>query len=328
MAENSLTRSTESGVLDAEAMVRGVLRAIEHLGLAQPAGPSSVVLEELPAVAEALALPPGTVVPAITTPMLRRPRAASAIDHGESARVRRNRGSTVPEAAASGTSEREPQPPPTMAQWAVLDCRLEAVQANSRRIWAEKGEVLREFEAYLVETPYGRQFAGPWANRVDGLREDREVVSAARRARRERREAEPAAALAREEILAAERDALIARKRLEAAEEKHREALNRADRATVSLAPAARRDRPHHQYRRNNGPIRSRSPPSHITSNGGTTPQRRWEGPVAVATIAGCRGSPPTGSVRMWLGTTKRDHGSATATGEPRGNQRSPPPLY
>ena len=95
------------------------------------------------------------------------------------------------------------------------------------------------WDAYLEETPYGRQLAGPWANRIDGLREDREVVSAAQRARRERREAEATAALAREEIRAAERDALIVRKRLEAAEEKRREALHRADRATVTLAPAA-----------------------------------------------------------------------------------------
>ena len=46
----------------------------------------------------------------------------------------------------------------------------------------------------------------PRANRIEGLREAREVVSAARRARRERREAEVTAALAREEIRAAERD--------------------------------------------------------------------------------------------------------------------------
>ena len=50
--------------------------------------------------------------------------------------------------------------------------------------------------------------------------------------------AEATAAQAREEIWAAERDALLARKRLEAAEEKRREALNRADRATVTVAPA------------------------------------------------------------------------------------------
>ena len=65
------------------------------------------------------------------------------------------------------------------------------------------------------------------------------MVSAARCARRERREVGATAALAREEIRVAERDALIARKRLEVAEEKHREALHRADRATVSLASAA-----------------------------------------------------------------------------------------
>ena len=68
---------------------------------------------------------------------------------------------------------------------------MEAVQANSRRVWAEEGEVL--LDSYLAETPYGRQLAGSWANRIDGLREDREVVFAARRARRERREAEAAA---------------------------------------------------------------------------------------------------------------------------------------
>ena len=103
---------------------------------------------------------------------------------------------------------------------AVLERRLETVQANSRRAWAKEGEVLQAWDAYLAETPYSRQLAGPLANRIDGLREDREMVSAARRARREHREPEATAALAREEIRAAERDALIARKRLEAVEEK------------------------------------------------------------------------------------------------------------
>ena len=148
MAEISLMRSTESGVLDAETMVRGVLRAIEHLGLAQPAVPSSVVLEKLPAAEEALALPPPSTAPATTTPMLRRPKAASAIGHGESAPTMEedqaghtaasaeNRRLTVPEAAAPGISEREPHPSHTVARWAVLERRLEAEQANSRRIWA------------------------------------------------------------------------------------------------------------------------------------------------------------------------------------------------
>ena len=47
-----------------------------------------------------------------------------------------------------------------MARWAALEQRLEAVQANSRRVWAEEGEVLREWDSYLAETPYGRQLAG------------------------------------------------------------------------------------------------------------------------------------------------------------------------
>ena len=118
-----------------------------------------------------------------------------------------------------------------MARWAA--------QAASRRTWAAEGEALRAWDAFLAETPYGRKLAGTWARRIDGLREDREMVTAARRARRERREAEAAAAVAREEMRAAERDALIAQKRLEAAEAKRREALHRADRATVTLAPAA-----------------------------------------------------------------------------------------
>ena len=98
---------------------------------------------------------------------------------------------------------------------------------------------MQEWGTYLAETLYGRQLAGPWANRIDGVHENREMVSEARRARRECREAEAVAALTREEIRATERDALIARKRLEVAEEKRREALHRVDRATVSLAPAA-----------------------------------------------------------------------------------------
>ena len=247
MAENSLTRTTGNGVLDTEAM----LRAIEHLGLEQPASPTSVVLEDVPEAAGALALPPPPTVSS-AMPLLRWPRAAganrpeetlpTAIDgqRGQTADSAENRGPSVPErteTSASQTSESESQPSSMMARWTALERRLEAVQANCRRVWAEEGEVLREWDSYLAETPFGRQLAGPWANRVDGLREDREVVSAARRARRERHEAEAAAALAREEIRAAERDALIARKRLKAAEEKRREVLHRAHRATVSLAP-------------------------------------------------------------------------------------------
>ena len=80
--------------------------------------------------------------------------------------------------------------------------------------------MVRAWNAFLAETPYGRKLAGTWARRIDGLREDREMVTAARRARRERREAEAAAAVAREKMRAAERDALIAQKRLEATEAK------------------------------------------------------------------------------------------------------------
>ena len=47
MDEKSLVPSTESGVLDAEAMVHGVRRALEHLGREPPASTSLVVLEVL-----------------------------------------------------------------------------------------------------------------------------------------------------------------------------------------------------------------------------------------------------------------------------------------
>ena len=55
MAEKELVPSTETGVFDAEAMVRGILRAIKHLGRERPANVSSVVLEELPEAAGAVA---------------------------------------------------------------------------------------------------------------------------------------------------------------------------------------------------------------------------------------------------------------------------------
>ena len=57
MAEKELVPSTETGVFDAEAMVRGMLRVIQHLGRERPVSPSSVVVEELPEAAGALALP-------------------------------------------------------------------------------------------------------------------------------------------------------------------------------------------------------------------------------------------------------------------------------
>ena len=131
MAEKSLVRGTESGVLDAEAMVRGMLRAIEHLGLEQPASPSSVVLEELPKAAEALALPPPTAPAA--TPMLRRPKAASAADPGGAAPTMEEgqagstavpidkRAPTVPETVMPGTSEEGHQPSQMTARWATLE---------------------------------------------------------------------------------------------------------------------------------------------------------------------------------------------------------------
>ena len=122
MAEKALVPSTE-------AMVQGVLRAIEHLGREQPASPSSVVLEELPEAAGALALPPPPTAPS-ATPLLRRPRAAGATNpggtllmandgqRGQAADPTENRGPSVPETvttAASQTSERETQPSSTMA---------------------------------------------------------------------------------------------------------------------------------------------------------------------------------------------------------------------
>ena len=78
MAEKTLVPSSESGVLDTEAKVRGMFRAIEHLGRTQPASPSSVVLEELSEAVGALALPPPPIASASAKQSLRRPWAASA----------------------------------------------------------------------------------------------------------------------------------------------------------------------------------------------------------------------------------------------------------
>ena len=174
MAEKSLISSDGSGVFDAELMVRGVLRALENLGRDQPARASSVVLEELPESAGVPALPPPpTATPATT--LLRRPRTAGASDpgvplptanDGQRAHATDHAGvpgPSAPETAtttASAASMRAPQPSPMMARCAALEQRLEEVQANSRRVWAEEGEVLREWDSYLAETPYGRQLAG------------------------------------------------------------------------------------------------------------------------------------------------------------------------
>ena len=142
MAEKELVPSTETGVFDAEAMVRGMLRAIEHLGRVRPANTSSVVLEELPEAAGAVALHPPPTAPA-PTPLLRRPRAAGATDPGvilppandgqggQAADLAVNRGPSAPEEVDGAGEATEASP--VMALWAALELQLAEAQAASRR---------------------------------------------------------------------------------------------------------------------------------------------------------------------------------------------------
>ena len=103
-----------------------------------------------------------------------------------------NRGPSI--SAATAPNERETAGPSTMmARWAALERHLE-VKAASRQMLDEEGKVLQAWNDYLAETAYERELAGPWASRIDGLCEDREIVSAARRVSRERRVAEARAA--------------------------------------------------------------------------------------------------------------------------------------
>ena len=77
MAEKSLAtplKDVDTGAsLNQEAMVRGVLRALEHLGFAEPAHQQPVVIEELEESASSPTLPR---LSAISLPalVLRRPR--------------------------------------------------------------------------------------------------------------------------------------------------------------------------------------------------------------------------------------------------------------
>ena len=124
MAEKSLVRGTKSGVLDAEAMVRGVLRAIEHLGLAQPASPSSVVLEELPEAAGALALSPPPTSPSATL-MLRRPM-------GQSNRRLREDREVVSASRRARRERREAEATATLAREEIRAAERDALIARKR----------------------------------------------------------------------------------------------------------------------------------------------------------------------------------------------------
>ena len=119
---------------------------------------------------------------------------------------------------------------------------------------------------------------------------------------------------------------MIVRKRRAAAEEKRREALHRADRATVSLAPAASTYRPKHRPRRSDQqPHRPQWSSSEITR--GTTLHRRRKDPAVTATTAAVLECPRTLSVRTRPSTTRRDHDSANAKGDRRIRRiLSPPP--
>ena len=121
-------------------------------------------------------------------PMLRRGRPAQPILESSL-----RRGPPAPEAAALNKGKA------TLADDDPLDGSVEPLGGGtSHQSPGLDEDALQAWDAFLAEMPYGQQLAGKWADSFDGLRKDREVVSAARRARRERREAEATAALARE----------------------------------------------------------------------------------------------------------------------------------
>ena len=113
MTEKSLATSPEDvdtgASLNQEAMVRGVLRALEHLGFAEPAHRQPVVIEELEESASSPTLPrlSATSLPAF---VLRRPREIDAVRAG-SASATALVGATAIEAGghpAAPTSTDEP----------------------------------------------------------------------------------------------------------------------------------------------------------------------------------------------------------------------------
>ena len=125
MDERSLATPTMEGVntgdsLNAEAMVRGVLRALEHLGFAEPATRQPVEIEELVDPASSLTLPRLSAA-SLPTLVLRRLRGVDAICAG-SASATAPAGAAVNEteglpatSATTGGSEKANPNPPTMA---------------------------------------------------------------------------------------------------------------------------------------------------------------------------------------------------------------------
>ena len=248
MAEKSLATSHKDAdagaTINREAMVRGVLRALEQLGLEEPASQPSVEIEELEEEASSLRLPrlSAASLPAI---VLRRPREADAICAG-SASATAPSGAAAIEAgglpAASTPTERPQEAatgPRKMAEhWASVERRFEEAHAARRQAQALEDAALAAWDGYLEVFHCGREIAGIWPARIKYLQEERALIAGARRVREERREAEEAAKHAEEESRAAALEARRAYERAEEARQRQQEASRRAREVEAAVRPA------------------------------------------------------------------------------------------
>ena len=145
MDEKSLATPATEGVntgdsLSAEAMVRGVLRVLEHLGYAEPASRQPMEIEELVESGSSLMLPrlSAATLPAL---VLRRPREVDAVCAG-SASATAPAGTTVNE--AEGPEKVDPKPPTMAGHWAPVERLL---KSSRTRPWPRGMDTLRSITA-------------------------------------------------------------------------------------------------------------------------------------------------------------------------------------
>ena len=155
-----------------------MLRALEHLGFAEPNRRQPVEIEELEEPASSLTLPrlSAASLPAL---VLRRPMEVAAICVG-SASATAPAGDTAIEAGGlpaaftteEGFEEADPKPPTMAEHWAAVERQLEEAHAARCHARVLEDAALASWDRFIDEYHCGREIARVWASRVQSLQEE------------------------------------------------------------------------------------------------------------------------------------------------------------